>query len=545
MRSKTGFILAGLLALLTGGGVATTAAADDLAVIVSNTDYRRMADVRSDIAASELSETLDDRGFEVLVLSNGTTDRMHARFTERLEQLDDADRLFILLVGHVVTDGYDSWLLGTEAREPNLIDVGAQGLRITSLMPILTGREGRAGLFVAPAPGTTDLGPGLTPGYLPAEIPDDVAVVEGPEAELIDLIVEDVLKGRVPLNRALEARAGRVIGYGLGAPRSDDAFDPDDAETAEAEAWDTALAENTVEGYRNYLVRFPRGENRVEAVRRLSFLRLGPEARAEARERDLDLDREARREIQRNLSILGYDTRGVDGIFGPGTRAAVRRWQGDEGFEATGYLSGNQVTRLQEAAALRQEALEAEARERQEEADRADAAYWRETGRGESEAGLRDYLSRYPDGLFSGLARGRLDELEASRRSSAQAADRDAWEAAVATGTEDAYRRYLRSYPEGAFADEARTRILALRSDQGDDAAVEAARREENDVLANPITRLLVERRLAQLGLEPGEADGQFDEDTRRAIRRYQRTRELTVTGYVTQATLVRMLAGN
>ena len=35
----------------------------------------------------------------------------------------------------------------------------------------------------------------------------------------------------------------------------------------------------------------------------------------------------------------GHDPRGVDGIFGPGTRAALSAWQTAEGLEATGYLT--------------------------------------------------------------------------------------------------------------------------------------------------------------------------------------------------------------
>ena len=83
-----------------------------------------------------------------------------------------------------------------------------------------------------------------------------------------------------------------------------------------------------------------------------------------------------------------------------------------------------------------------------------------------------------------------------------------------------------------------------LRDQDNRGAEIEQARANEARVLANPITRLLVERRLQQLGLKPGNADGKFDEATRKAIRRYQRARELPVTGFVTQQTLVRLLSG-
>ncbi|NIR58973.1 MAG: peptidoglycan-binding protein, partial [Gammaproteobacteria bacterium] len=42
----------------------------------------------------------------------------------------------------------------------------------------------------------------------------------------------------------------------------------------------------------------------------------------------------------------GYDTRGTGGIFGAGTRTAIRNWQRANGFEETGYLTQEQVSRI-------------------------------------------------------------------------------------------------------------------------------------------------------------------------------------------------------
>ena len=64
-------------------------------------------------------------------------------------------------------------------------------------------------------------------------------------------------------------------------------------------------------------------------------------------------------------------------------------------------------------------------------------------------------------------------------------------------------------------------------------------------VAGTRVARRLVENRLASLGLDPGPVDGEFDDDTRRALRRYQEARGLNVTGYVNQATMVRILLGN
>ena len=54
--------------------------------------------------------------------------------------------------------------------------------------------------------------------------------------------------------------------------------------------------------------------------------------------------------------------------------------------------------------------------------------------------------------------------------------------------------------------------------------------------------RSMVEQRLSGMGLKPGRADGNFDGDTRRAIRRYQQARGLPVTGYLSQDTVARLL---
>lgn len=65
-----------------------------------------------------------------------------------------------------------------------------------------------------------------------------------------------------------------------------------------------------------------------------------PRARVEgpAAEAALALDRNAHRRIQRGLRAQGFDPGPVDGLFGPRTRAAIRRWQTAQGLPSTGYL---------------------------------------------------------------------------------------------------------------------------------------------------------------------------------------------------------------
>ncbi len=62
----------------------------------------------------------------------------------------------------------------------------------------------------------------------------------------------------------------------------------------------------------------------------------------------LGLTRSERQEIQRRLVLLDYNTRGVDGVFGKGSRAAIGEWQGSNGIPVSGYLDLNQIAKLRE-----------------------------------------------------------------------------------------------------------------------------------------------------------------------------------------------------
>jgi peptidoglycan hydrolase-like protein with peptidoglycan-binding domain len=58
-------------------------------------------------------------------------------------------------------------------------------------------------------------------------------------------------------------------------------------------------------------------------------------------------------QTQRDLIALGYDPNGVDGLFGAGTREAIRAWQRNTGQRATGYVTAAQVNALRSDAEAR------------------------------------------------------------------------------------------------------------------------------------------------------------------------------------------------
>jgi peptidoglycan hydrolase-like protein with peptidoglycan-binding domain len=55
-------------------------------------------------------------------------------------------------------------------------------------------------------------------------------------------------------------------------------------------------------------------------------------------EGQLGLDKRKRRDVQRRLTGLGFDTK-VNGKFDEQTRAAITRWQGARGYPQTGFLN--------------------------------------------------------------------------------------------------------------------------------------------------------------------------------------------------------------
>src|SRR5262249_56480314 len=58
-------------------------------------------------------------------------------------------------------------------------------------------------------------------------------------------------------------------------------------------------------------------------------------------EDQIGLTKTKRREVQRGLTRLGFDTK-VNGKFDESTRAVIARWQEEHGYPPTGYLHAAQ-----------------------------------------------------------------------------------------------------------------------------------------------------------------------------------------------------------
>src|SRR6056297_402018 len=531
--------------------IGAPAAFADTALIIANQRYDDAQNLRYADEMADLATPLRDAGFDVIVVENGSVADMRNGLSALLAA-EEEDRVLIAVAGHVVRCRDGGWVLGRDASAPDLGTVGGQGVALSVLMEIASRASGRAIVLLGQEPRAMDLGAGLARGLGAIHAPQGVSVLSGAPDDLADFARRSILSPGADLAEAVgNSRSVRSHGFlssavpFVPAPLTGVTPMPVGPSPEEQSLWNAVAELNTTGAYRAYLEQYPQGAYRAEAQARIAALDVpepDPLELAEAAEAALGLSRADRQQIQRDLTILDFDTRGIDGIFGRGTRAAISAWQDAARYEVTGFLTGAQIRDLRQAAALRSAELEEEDRRRREAEERADRAFWQATGQGASESGMRTYLERFPDGLFSDLAQARLDDIEAARRAEAEGQERADWDAVRAADTANAYRQYLAGYPDGLFVDIARARITELESGLPPDVIAQAEAREAALNL-NEVTRRLVEQRLAATGLDPGPVDGVFTTRTREAIRRYQAARGVQATGYLDQATVVRLLA--
>ena len=144
----------------------------------------------------------------------------------------------------------------------------------------------------------------------------------------------------------------------------------------------------------------------------------------------LGLDRAARREVQRGLQAAGFDSGGADGLFGPRTRSAIRRWQTSRGSRATGYLDASSVSSLRpsvsgqptvreragvaaasSAVASAPAAVSAAQQQSPPASSEQETVFWQSIANSTDPADFEAYLEVFPNGVFRRLAENRLRSL--------------------------------------------------------------------------------------------------------------------------------------
>ncbi|WP_316170192.1 caspase family protein [Bradyrhizobium sp. SZCCHNRI1058] len=133
---------------------------------------------------------------------------------------------------------------------------------------------------------------------------------------------------------------------------------------AELEFWRSVKDSNKPEELNAYLSTYPNGQFKSLAMARIAAIESGAintatrnvakgvdpatytEEGTQVSEDQIGLDKTKRRDVQRRLTGLGFDTK-MTGVFDDQTRGVMKRWQAARGYPSTGFL-----TKLQHKALL-------------------------------------------------------------------------------------------------------------------------------------------------------------------------------------------------
>ncbi len=157
------------------------------------------------------------------------------------------------------------------------------------------------------------------------------------------------LIGSVYLNPAAAPAANAAASTPAAVASSSGATD------VELEFWRSVKESNKPEELNAYLTNYPNGQFKPLALARIAALENGPsnttrnlttgidpltftEEASQTTEDQIGLDKGQRRDVQRRLTGLGFDTK-VSGKFDESTRAVITRWQAARGYPKTGFLN--------------------------------------------------------------------------------------------------------------------------------------------------------------------------------------------------------------
>ncbi|PZX16594.1 putative peptidoglycan binding protein [Palleronia aestuarii] len=538
-----------MLAILCGfvlGMVGTQALAASAALVVANGTYADGSQIDGVDAIVAAASAFAGSDVDLEVVEDATRPAITEALGRFAEKPAELETRLVILAGKFVRTGRETYLLAQGAEVGDVWGAVRGGVPVSEVLDFLSGGASQGVLFLASPQGEAEeIAPGLMGGIAMLDIPADVTVIRGAPERIAALMPEVLRPGSALAQRIRAGTAqGDISDDTEPTVSADDLTDGDPtADEIEEAFWRLTEVQDDAAGYRAYLDRYGDGPHAREAQARLAALADtadGPRLREAA----LGLDPAARRAVQRNLVLLGDGTGGVDGIFGPGTRTAIRSWQSANDLPPTGFLDSDQIATLEAQSASRAADLEAEEQGRLEAERQEEAAYWRETGEGRDIDGLEAFLERYPQGRYAAKARERLSDLRDARidTDGMSKEEQDMWQAARDAGTIAAYEAYANAYPRGRYANRVRQELAALRlasnAPPGDSDAAAA----EAELGLTPLTRRAVEDRLVALDLAPGAVDGTFDAETRDALRRYQEGLGVPVTGYLDAGTARRLL---
>ncbi len=330
--------------------------ASGIALVIGNASYSALPPLPAcALSAHAVAAALRRLGFQVIEREDGAlgqVDGVIGDFSSRLTAAPAAPA-FAYLCGYAVGLGGRSFYLPASATLARPTDVLTQGVLVAPLLRVLASRS-RAGVLALDlaarpdVPGPPDLGisgTGPVPAPLGLIVVREAAAADAPTPLATGLVagLAGPQVGTDALFTGLDARLAKAgpaaIVVTLHPPTPADflAGAPVPAPPAAKTAAQTPPATTPAPS--------AQASSQPASSQPASSQPASPRPPAPL-PAEADMTDAQRRQVQTALSGLGYYDGTVDGIFGPDTRAAIRRFQHELHAPMTGILTAGQATTL-------------------------------------------------------------------------------------------------------------------------------------------------------------------------------------------------------
>ena len=262
-------------------GATSPVFAEDAAVLIGNDRYdefRRVNDATDVLGAAN---DLEDAGYEVMTLANGTAADMRATLDRFASEALSADRLIVALSGRFATDEDRTWFLGDDADTPTPFGLD-DAISVDTVMQVLARAPGQAILVLGyDQDGFSSFGRYMREGVGRLNVPQGVTVIYG-EPDRVEDVFDNAItrEGADVMGYVRDNRRLNVLGFQpetlvmQPAPANDAPVRP----TIEPSlaAWNAARQADTADAYREFIFENPRSPFVDEARTRLDAIETDP-----------------------------------------------------------------------------------------------------------------------------------------------------------------------------------------------------------------------------------------------------------------------------
>src|SRR5450432_2917249 len=370
-----------------------------VAFVVGNGAYKNVAQLPNPpVDAKAMAAVLRNVGFDVVEGTNLTRDKMTEKLLDFGKKAQGADVAVFFYAGHGIAISGTNYLLPVDADIKSEMDVklGAainidltldqtmgdakvklvfldacrdnpfaakiksNATRSVSVQSGLAEMKSGEGTLIAFAtgPGQTALDgqEGTNSPFtraLLANLTQPGVEIQQAMTKVRAQVNEETSKGQLPWGHT--NLIGSVYLNGAPAAAAPVAVAAAPGNDVELEFWRSIKDSNKPEELNAYLTSYPNGQFKTLALSRIASLENGPstttrnlttgidpatfhDEATQTTEDQIGLDKGQRRDVQRRLTGLGFDTK-VTGKFDEQTRAVITRWQAARGYPKTGYLN--------------------------------------------------------------------------------------------------------------------------------------------------------------------------------------------------------------